>query len=99
MPKADANILNPIFDHVVSNTTFLPTIAASLNIGEILILGRTERFFAVDSNMRKLADHVEAIFGALWLDAYPDYQTVSQIILPLFTQKSQQAAALPSHHL
>jgi ribonuclease III len=68
MPMAGEGVLSRIRSSLVKDTT-LASLATELDIGEQLILGPGEKRTGVYRRSSVLADALEAIFGAVYLDA------------------------------
>lgn len=68
MPMAGEGVLSRIRSSLVKDTT-LASLATELDIGEQLILGPGEKRSGVYRRSSVLADALEAIFGAVYLDA------------------------------
>jgi len=71
---------------ILVNNSFLAEKAADLGIGEFLLLGRGETMMQGDKNPTNLANMMEALIGAVYLDS--DLDTVRSFILRnLFNDK------------
>ena len=71
---------------ILVNNSFLAEKAAELGIGEFLLLGRGETMMQGDKNPTNLANMMEALIGAVYLDS--DLDTVRSFILRnLFNDK------------
>jgi ribonuclease-3 len=64
------------------NQQTLSILAQQLNLGEHLLLGEGERKSAGHRRPSILADALEALFGAVWLDA--DFATAEKVVLGLY---------------
>jgi ribonuclease-3 len=73
------------------NKSVLSDIAATLSLGGYLKLGRGEETTGGRLKKSVLADALEAIFGAIFLDS--DYRTVKSVIRELFQQKIANVVA------
>jgi ribonuclease-3 len=70
--------------HLV-NKMVLYEIAAGLSLGEYVMLGRGEEATGGRQKRSILADTLEALFGAVFLDS--DYETVKALILRLYRDR------------
>ncbi|QLH42902.1 MAG: hypothetical protein HWD59_09425 [Coxiellaceae bacterium] len=84
LESVDSDILTPLFNKFVSNSQLLPMIAKNINLCESLIMGVGEEKVGVRLNSHRLADHMEALVAALWLDVSQDYQKTKERIVNLF---------------
>ncbi len=71
------------------NQQTLAILAQQLNLGEQLLLGEGERKSAGFRRPSILADALEAIFGAVWLDA--DFAAAEKVVLGLYAPFIAQA--------
>ena len=72
---------------ILVNNSFLADKAAKLRLGEFLMLGRGESMMQGDKNPTNLANMLEALIGAVYLDS--DLKTVRSFILKkLFDEKA-----------
>jgi ribonuclease III len=78
LPEGD---LSRLRSNLVNQQT-LATLAQQLNLGEQLLLGEGERKSAGFRRPSILADALEALFGAVWLDA--DFATAEKVVLGLY---------------
>jgi ribonuclease-3 len=70
------------------NNRFLADIAIKLNLGEYLLLGKGESKQQGSKNRTNLANALEALIGAIYLDS--DIKTIRNFILDnIFTQEFQ----------
>ena len=84
LPDAPDGDLSRMRASLVRDTS-LADIAADLGIGEHLILGSGERKTGGNRRQSILADVLEALFGAVYLDS--DFRTVSDLIRRVFGDK------------
>ncbi len=59
----------------------LAKLASFLELGKHLVLGRSDEMNNVRTNTKALADIVESIFGAIFLDSGKDYKCIEVLIL------------------
>jgi ribonuclease-3 len=78
LPEGD---LSRLRSNLVNQQT-LATLAEKLNLGEQLLLGEGERKSAGHRRPSILADSLEALFGAVLLDA--DFETAEKVVLGLY---------------
>lgn len=78
LPEGD---LSRLRSNLVNQQT-LATLAEKLNLGEHLLLGEGERKSAGHRRPSILADSLEALFGAVLLDA--DFETAEKVVLGLY---------------
>jgi len=78
LPEGD---LSRLRSNLVNQQT-LAILAQQLNLGEQLLLGEGERKSAGFRRPSILADALEALFGAVWLDA--DFAAAEQVVLGLY---------------
>ncbi len=95
-PSMESDFLNPLFDEIVCNATVLPHAAIQLNIGKCLIIGEGEEKIGLRTNSRRLADHMEALIGAMWADSEQDYLKIKACLVGMlkveFEKKLPQAS-------
>jgi ribonuclease-3 len=84
LPDAPEGDLSRLRASLVRDTS-LADIAADLGIGEHLILGSGERKTGGHRRQSILADALEALFGAVYLDS--DFETVADLIRQVFGEK------------
>ena len=84
LPDAPEGDLSRLRASLVRDTS-LAEIAAGLGIGEHLILGSGERKTGGHRRQSILADVLEALFGAVYLDS--DFDTAAQLIHRIFGDK------------
>ena len=84
LPDAPEGDLSRLRASLVRDTS-LADIAADLGIGEYLILGSGERKTGGHRRQSILADALEALFGAVYLDS--DFETVADLIRQVFGEK------------
>jgi ribonuclease III len=77
----------------VVNARVLAEIAQELRIGEVLLLGRGEELSGGRTKTSILADAVEAVIGAVYLDA--QWSAAEALVLTLLDQRIERAAAEP----
>lgn len=85
LPEGD---LSRLRSNLVNQQT-LATLAEKLNLGEHLLLGEGERKSAGHRRPSILADSLEALFGAVLLDA--DFETAEKVVLGLYVPYIAQA--------
>lgn len=85
-PQAKSADLTPQLSCLVSNLSLLPKAAKNCGVAAALILGAGEEKVGVRHNSRKLADHMEAVIAAMWLDSECDYVRIKVSLLRLFGQ-------------
>src|SRR5512135_231812 len=78
LPEGD---LSRLRSNLVNQQT-LATLAQQLNLGELLLLGEGERKSAGHRRPSILADALEALFGAILLDA--DFSAAEKVVLGLY---------------
>ena len=84
LPDAPEGDLSRLRASLVRDTS-LADIASDLGIGEHLFLGSGERKTGGHRRQSILADALEALFGAVYLDS--DFDTAAELIRQVFTQK------------
>jgi ribonuclease-3 len=84
LPEGD---LSRVRSNLVNQQTLF-TLAQNLNIGELLLLGEGERKSAGSRRPSILADTMEALFGAVFLDA--DFAAAEQVVLRLYMPLIEQ---------
>ena len=84
LPDASEGDLSRLRASLVRDTS-LADIAAGLGVGELLILGSGERKTGGHRRQSILADALEALFGAVYLDS--DFDTAAQLIHRIFGDK------------
>ena len=84
LPEGD---LSRVRSNLVHQQTLF-TLAQNLNIGELLLLGEGERKSAGSRRPSILADTMEALFGAVFLDA--DFAAAEQVVLRLYMPLIEQ---------
>ena len=84
LPEGD---LSRLRSNLVNQHT-LYTLAQGLNLGELLLLGEGERKSAGSRRPSILADAMEALFGAIFLDA--DFAAAEQAVLRLYVPLIEQ---------
>jgi ribonuclease-3 len=77
----------------VVNTASLAAVAAELRLGEALLLGKGEDATGGRSKPSILADSMEAVIGAVYLDA--GYTVAEGVVLRLFSERAREAASGP----
>lgn len=80
-PSLDEGELSRLRSNLVNQQT-LVTLAQQLHIGDLLLLGEGERKSAGSRRPSILADAMEAIFAAVFLDA--GFEVAQQVILKLY---------------
>jgi ribonuclease III len=73
------------------NKVVLYEMAASLSLGEYVMLGRGEESTGGRQKRSILADTLEALFGAVFLDS--DYDTVKALVLRLYRERIRSVIA------
>jgi ribonuclease-3 len=84
LPDAPEGDLSRLRASIVRDTS-LAGVAAELGIGEQLILGSGERKTGGHRRQSILADALEALFGAVYLDS--DFDTAAELIRGIFRDK------------
>lgn len=87
LPDAPEGDLSRLRASLVRDTS-LAGVAAELGIGEQLILGSGERKTGGHRRQSILADALEALFGAVYLDS--DFDTAAELIRGIFRDKLQE---------
>ena len=87
LPDAPEGDLSRLRASLVRDTT-LAGVAAELGIGEQLILGSGERKTGGHRRQSILADALEALFGAVYLDS--DFDTAAELIRGIFRDKLEE---------
>ena len=77
----------------VVNTAVLADVGKELGVGEVLLLGRGEQVSGGRAKASILADAVEAVIGALYLDG--GWSVASDVVLGLLDLRIAEAAAGP----
>ena len=80
-PDLPEGVLSRLRSNLVNQQT-LATLAQQMDLGEHLLLGEGERKSAGHRRPSILADALEALFGAVWLDA--DFATAEKVVLGLY---------------
>lgn len=91
-PELPEGALAKIRSSVV-NEASLATVAADLGIGDCLRLGKGEAASGGRTKSSILADAMEAIIGAVYVDG--GYDAARRVVLPLFEPLMDRASALP----
>lgn len=86
-PEADEGDLSRLRASIVRDTT-LAELAAELGLGEYLILGSGEKKAGGHRRESILADALEALFGAVYLDS--DFDTTARFIRLAFGDKLEE---------
>lgn len=89
-PDAHEGDLTRVRAEVVASPN-LSSLGRELNLGGCLLLGKGEEHSGGRSKANLLADALEAVIGAIFLDS--NFDKVNKIVLPLFLPSLQQAAA------
>jgi ribonuclease-3 len=79
----------------VVNTRALAEVAAELQLGDYLLLGRGEESSGGRSKASLLADAAEAVIGAVYLDG--GWDVAEALVVRLFGDRIRRAAAEPEH--
>ena len=87
LPDAPEGDLSRLRASLVRDTS-LAGVAAELGIGEQLILGSGERKTGGHRRQSILADALEALFGAVYLDS--DFDTAAELIRGIFRDKLEE---------
>jgi ribonuclease-3 len=77
----------------VVNTTVLAEVAAELHLGDVLLLGRGENSSGGRHKPSILANTLEAVIGAVYLDS--GWQAATGLVLELLDDRIAEAAAGP----
>lgn len=77
----------------VVNTAVLAEVATELGVGEVLLLGRGEDSSGGRTKASILANAVEAVLAAVYLDA--GWEAASSLVLRLLGERIEEAAAGP----
>ncbi len=87
-PKEKEGVLTRLRSSLVKGET-LSAVAAELNLGEYIKLGSGELKSGGYRRASTLADAIEAIIGAIYLDSHADYgiKKVESIILTIFNKR------------
>ena len=83
-PQAPEGELSRLRASLVNGDT-LAHLAQELELGEALVMGEGERKSGGHRRASMLADAVEALFGAVFLDS--DFETVRRLVLTLFASR------------
>ncbi len=86
-PELQEGDLSRLRSNLVNQQTLF-TLAQGLNLGELLLLGEGERKSAGSRRPSILADAMEALFGAVFLDA--DFAAAEQVVLRLYLPLIEQ---------
>ena len=89
-PELQEGDLSRLRSNLVNQQTLF-TLAQGLNLGELLLLGEGERKSAGFRRPSILADAMEALFGAVFLDA--DFAAAEQVVLRLYIPFIEQMDA------
>jgi ribonuclease-3 len=89
-PDADEGDLSKLRASLVKDTS-LARLAADLGIGDHLILGSGERKTGGHRRESILADALEAIFGAVYLDS--GYEAAAEVVERVFKQRLEELPA------
>ena len=90
MPKTEEGYLTKLRALVVCEESLAET-ARSLGIGSLLRLGRGEEHTGGRSRRSVIADAMEAVIGALFMDA--GYEKTGEIVRALFRDRVEEALA------
>jgi ribonuclease-3 len=77
----------------VVNARVLAEIGQELGVGDVLLLGRGEITSGGRAKVSILADALEALIGAIYLDA--GWQPAQELVMRLLSQRIERAAAEP----
>lgn len=80
-PKWKEGQLTEGTSNLVKNNGPLYKVAQYLKLGNYLITGKSERVQVENGHEKILADSVEALFGAIFLDCSQNYQVTSELVL------------------
>lgn len=94
-PDKTEEYLTPLRSDIVKNDT-LAKIANHLKLGSFLILGKGEEKQKSRENKNILADIVEAIIAAIYLDTKKDFTITKNVILTLFKDFIYQILCKPT---
>lgn len=86
-PTASEGVLSRIRSSLVKDTT-LAALATEIDLGEHLILGPGEKRSGGHTRSSILADALEAIFGAVYLDA--DFEEARRVIHRVYDERLRQ---------
>jgi ribonuclease-3 len=89
-PEAHEGDLTRIRAEVVASPS-LSSLARELKLGDCLLLGKGEEHSGGRSKSNLLADALEAVIGAIFLDS--SFDEVNRVVLPLFMPALQQASS------
>lgn len=78
-PNYKEGTLTQICSQFTSNNT-LSKLAQYLNLGDYLILGKSDESNNVRNNKKVLADVVESLFGAIFVDSKKNYELIEKLI-------------------
>ena len=81
--KCSEGILTKMRQYLVCEKT-LSKIAAEINLGDYLNLGKGEELNGCRQRPKVLADALEAVFAAIYLDSSQDHTAYDSVILSLF---------------
>lgn len=90
VPKAEEGKMTKIKSNVV-RTESLAEIARKLNLGEYLILGYGEKNVGGNDKEGILADAMESIIAAVFIDS--DFYTAKKVVLNLFDEQIEKGIA------
>ena len=80
-PKWKEGQLTEATSELVKNKGPLFKVALYLKLGDYLITGKSERVQVENGHEKILADSVEALYGAIFLDCGENYQVTSGLVL------------------
>ncbi|KAG2388309.1 hypothetical protein C9374_000473 [Naegleria lovaniensis] len=78
-PQDHERELNDKLKYCVNNVT-LATIASNLELGKYLLIGKGEEINGVRENPKVLADTLEAIIGAIYLDSNENMKRICKFV-------------------
>jgi ribonuclease III len=82
-PDKKEEDLHPLRSFIIKNET-LAGFAEKLKFGSYLILGKGEEFQNIRKNKKILADIIEAIIGAVFIDSGRDYMLTKNVLIKFF---------------
>lgn len=80
-PEWNEGSLSTEKSRLVNNNGPLLAVANTLKLSEYLITGLGERYLVASNHEKILSDHVESLFGAIFLDCGKDYKTIRRLII------------------
>ena len=89
--KRSEGVLTKMRQHLVCEKT-LARIAFSISLGDYLNLGNGEEASECRKRPKVLADALEALFGAIYIDSFRSLDSSKKVILSLFAEEIEKSS-------